>query len=89
MHWMIRIDTGSEPGNAGRPGQVRTAPLRSCQAADPLLRRRKPKGQNGPSFDLTHPAPNHPPLPPPQCCHILLSFTGEKPLVPVRNPVSF
>ena len=89
MHWMIRIDTGSEPGNAGLSSQVRTAPLRSCPAADPPPRRRKPGGRNSPSFDLTPPPPDHPPLPPPQCCQILLSFSGVKPLVPARNPVGF
>jgi hypothetical protein len=89
MHWMIRIDTGSEPGNAGLLGQVRTSPLRSCPAADPLLRRRKPKGKKGPSFDLTRPAPDHSSLPPPQCCQILRSFSGVKPLVPARNTVGF
>jgi len=89
MHWMSRIETGSEPGDAGLRGQVRTSPLRSCQAADPLLRRRKPKGQKGPSFDLTPPALRHPSLPQPQCCHILLSFSGVKPLVPARNPAGF
>ena len=77
------------PGECRSPRYVRISPLRSCPAADPRLRRRKTKGRKGPSFDLTRPALRHPSLPQPHLCHILLSFTGVKPLVPARNTVGF
>ena len=60
---VIRAHKGPGSGrrNAGLSSQVRISPLHSCQAAEPRPRRRKPEGQNSPSFDLTRPAPPSPP----------------------------